>query len=417
MKARSADRVTVASITAELSTSCAMVDAPDGNPIVHVGDRTVAVVHNADHAWLNVRGNVEGMPAPAGAPIACRAGDCLILARACSRGIPRPDFYPESGKSEVAEAVCIAFVGYPPSPRPLFRGFGIGGSQQIHDLRSVPMPLEMVGWHRLPSVIEVPPEEVDVLLPFLERVFGGFCGEVRSEWGTETITPDRQHIGYGSRLASAVSLAAILLVSTIPLWRKRTLALGMIQWGIDLAGAFLDGRFNKSNGGHMQGRKALVILAGHLLGLPEMANPDARNRNFQETAGYSQGAWWFGGDWNAVWHPFGPGSGAFVQRPPATWSHDSGGRRGERFFFSYAPQVLGCQVGTAVAMRLLGREREMGLPYCRMIDQWMQGPPQAAVRELAAVDLSYPWGHDYVVGPGGGVCAAAWRQVNPESLN
>lgn len=384
--------------------------APDGNPIVHVGYGVAVVRHDGDDAWLNVRGNVEGMPPPAVHPARCAAGDALIVTRRGQAGAPRPNYYPEAGKSEVHRMACVQFVGYPPQG-PLFRAFGIGGGEQIRGLRGSPIPLELVGWHRLPSVIHLAPEVIDQLLPYLERIFAGFCGEVRSEWGTETITPDLQNVGYGSRAASCVSMAGVLLCSTMPLARKRTLALRVIQWGIDLAGAFLDGRFNKSNGGHMQGKKALVIMAGHLLGVPLMANPDEANPNFQETSGYSEGTWWFG-EWFWVWHPFGPGSGNFVQRPPATWTHDSGGRRGERFFLSYAPQVLGCQVGTAVAMRLLGREREMGLPFVNMIDQWMQGPPQAAVRELAAAGLSYPWGHDYVVGMGGGVCAAAWRQIS-----
>lgn len=385
--------------------------APDGNPIVHVGGCEAVVRHDGDHAWLDVRGNVEGMPPPAAYPVRCTAGDSLIIARRGQAGAARADYYPEPGKSEVHRMACVQFVGYPPHG-PLFRGFGIGGGQQIRDLRGSPIPQKLVRWHLLPSVIDLPPWQIDELLPFLERIFAGFCGEVRSEWGTETITPDMQNVGYGSRSASCVSMAGVLLCSTMPLARKRTLATRMIQWGLDLAGAFLDGRFNKSNGGHMQGKKALVILAGHLLGFPDMADPDSRNRNFQETAGYSEGTWWFGGDWSAVWHPFGPGSGEFVRRHPSTWTQDSGGRRGERFFLSYAPQVLGCQVGTAVAMQLLGRKREMGLPYIRMIDQWMQGPPQAAIAELAAAGLSYPWGHDFVVGAGGGVCADAWRQVN-----
>jgi hypothetical protein len=404
--------LTVASLNAALDRSYPVTLAPDGNPIVHVGyGDAVLTTHDADHIWRNVPGGVEGMPTPAGSPITCRAGDCVILARRCIPGLPRPDYFPEAGKSEVSEMACISFVSYP-AQGPLFRGFGIG-SGLVQMLRAYAIPVAQMDLTRLPSVLEIPAARVAEMLPYLERIFAGFNGEVRSEWGTETITPDKQNPGYGSRFASCVSMGLVLLCSTIPVSAKRTLATRMVQWGLDLAGAFADGRRNKSNGGHMQGRKALVILAGHLLGIPQMTDPDRINPHFQETQGYSttlpQG-WWNG--WKHVWHPFGPGSGSFVLRHPSTWTTvDPPGGRCEAFRLSYAAQVLACQVGTALAMRLMGRQREMGSSYIGMIAQWMEGPKPMDVAALAAAGLSYPWGTDYAVGPGRGMCADAWRSV------
>lgn len=78
---------------------------------------------------------------------------------------------------------------------------------------------------------------------------------------------------------------------------------------------------------------------------------------------------------------------------------------------SYMNQVIGSQVGTALAMRLMGLQREMGSAFVGAVAQWMDGPPAEAVDELRAQGMTFPWGSDYTVGPGAGVCATAWRSV------
>ena len=53
--------LTTESLNLTLSRRYPVSTAPDGNPIVHVGGDTVTVTaHDADLAWLNVRGDVEG---------------------------------------------------------------------------------------------------------------------------------------------------------------------------------------------------------------------------------------------------------------------------------------------------------------------------------------------------------------------
>jgi len=75
----------------------------------------------------------------------------------------------------------------------------------------------------------------------------------------------------------------------------------------------------------------------------------------------------------------------------------------------YVPQVLGSQVGTAVAMKLMGREREMGAAFYRMVEQWMEAPPAEAQAQLEAAGIKLPWGTDYAVARGVGFCRAAWH--------
>ena len=404
-------------INVELSRRYPVSYAPDANPIVHVGADTVAVVaHDASFAWLNVRGDVEGMPPQVGFPLQVRAGDSLILAKSGSPMLPRPNYHDAPCKSEVQRMGVVTFVNYQQRSSDTFRMAGIGGGMIGSILRNYEVPVGWLNMQKLPSVIQLEPAVVDQLLPYLERIFGGFGGEVRSGWGTETITPSLQHPGYGSYLASCVSLGLVVLCSTIPFTRKQRLASLMVQWGLDLAGAFADGRVNTSNGGHMAGRKALIVLAGYLLNIPQMMWPDAINHHFQETQGYesTDTGWWFGPQWKHLWHPFGRGSGWFVVTHPSNWTRDAVGSngqtvRGEQFRMSYMNQVIGAQVGTALAMRLMGLQRQMGPAFIGMVAQWMEGPPAAAVADLRNAGMTFPWGEDYTVGPGSGVCAKAWK--------
>ncbi len=412
--------LTTESLNLTLSRRYPVSTAPDGNPIVHVGgDQVTVTYHDADLAWLNVRGDIEGMPPAATLPIEVRAGDSVILAKAGPPMVPRIGVYHDAPcKSEIHRMGVVTFVSYPQRSATTFRVAGIGGRIIGTILRNYEVPSDWLRLEKLPSVVTIHPEKLRTLAPYLERIFGGFCGEVRSGWGTETITPAFQHPGYGSYLSSCVSLGLTVLCSTIPITAKRKLAERMVQWGLDLAGAFADERVNTSNGGHMQGRKALIILAGYLLNIPQMMYPDAINPDFQETQGYEtkDRGWWWGGTWRHVWHPFDRGNGDFVASHPATWSHDAtmpngNVSRGERFRLSYMNQVIGSQVGTALAMRLMGMQRQMGTAFIGAVGQWMEGPPAGPMADLAAQGMTFPWGTDYTVGPGAGICADAWRSV------
>ena len=415
--------LTTESLNLTLSRRYPVSLAPDNNPIVHIGNDTATVTaHDADLAWLNVRGDVEGMPPMAHLNIEVRAGDSLILAKSGPTMVPRNEpghyYHDAPCKSEIHRMGVVTFVNYPQRSDTTFRVAGIGGGMIGGILRNYEVPIPWLRLDKLPSVVDIPPGKLRTLVPYLERIFSGFCGEVRSGWGTETITPAFQHPGYGSYMSSCVSLGLTVLCSTIPVTGKRRLAELMVQWGLDLAGAFADGRVNTSNGGHMQGRKALIILAGHLLNIPQMADPDAINPHFQETQGYEtkDRGWWWGGTWKHVWHPFGRSSGNFVGSHPATWSHDAtlpngNTQRGERFRLSYMNQVLGSQVGTALAMRLMGLQRQMGTAFIGAIGQWMEGPPANIRMALAIEGMTFPWGTDYTVGPGASTCADAWRSM------
>jgi hypothetical protein len=59
----------------------------------------------------------------------------------------------------------------------------------------------------------------------------------------------------------------------------------------------------------------------------------------------------------------------------------------------------------------MGLQRQMGTAFIGAVGQWMEGPPEHARATLAAEGMTFPWGTDYTVGPGAGICADAWRSV------
>jgi hypothetical protein len=315
--------------------------------------------------------------------------------------------------------MAVVFVPYAVGPG-LLRPPAIGNSYLARFFRSLPIAESVVNLDRLPAVVDVQALGVnwaswgaaEPTIPYLTGLLRRFGGECYDGWSTDTRTPDWQHPGYGSAYASVVSQAMVQLCSTISgTETKRPLALAVVQRGLDLVGAWCDGRRNYPLGGHSAGRKALVVVTGHLLGVEAFADPSSIvGAAFQEDLAYQPGQWWFGG-WNATWRYRVEPMPKTLADPPATWGaadatqHDSLAWQ----VAGYMPQVVGAQVGTALAMRLMGRTREWSAQADAMVAQWMAGPPAAAKAQLDAAGLTFPWGTDYALVKGAGLCAAAWK--------
>lgn len=417
------ETLTTGLLSVELDGFLRAVRARDGGWIVTVPPSGATIVAcrssaGACRASLNVRGpNLLSPPATLRLPAAVVPGDALVLLAA---GSGRGDYWPVDGRSSNVEAMPVVFVEYAAAPGYL-RPPAIGDGSLVRLLRRTAVAESDVRLGRLPRVVDAAACTVGgwggetPTIPYLTALLGGFCGELWDSWATDTRTPDRQHPGYGSYLASVVSQALVQLCSTASDEQKLPLALAVVQWGLDLAGAFADGRRHVLGGGHCAGRKALVVMAGHLLGVEALAHPSAIvGPVFQEDLAYVAGDWWFGGDWNARWRfqLGGVGDASLCAQPPATWgavvapAHNTWAWA----INGYMPQVVGAQVGTALAMRLMHREAAIGPAFVRMVEQWMQGPPAAARTELVAEGIALPWGTDYSVVRGAGFCAAAWRR-------
>lgn len=369
-------------------------------------------------ACLNVRGgNMLSPPPEIRLPQPVRPGDALVV---LARGSGRGDYWSPPGSSRNVEAMPVVFVPYAAGPG-LLRPPAIGDGYAPRLYRQAPIPESAIRLGRLPRIVDVDRLGVDWSawgagkpdIPYLTKLLGRFCGELWSGWGTADKTPDRQHPGYGSYLAAVVSQAMVQLCSTASDEAKLPLALAVAQWGIDLVGAFADSRRHDLGGGHCAGRLPLVIMAGHLLGIEEMAN--ARflvPGTFQEDLAYVRGEWWFPG-WDARWRfqLGGISDGSLCVSPPSTWGDPNSPTHSTwAWCFKYITQVVGAQVGTALAMQLMGREDAIGRPMVRMVQQFMQGPPADARAQLVDAGLSIPWGTDYSLDRGAGFCAAAWRR-------
>lgn len=415
---------TQGSLSLTLQDVVAHALAPDGGLQVQV-DSSGAWVDGLAGAVWNPRGtNLSNAIHSSTLPRRGQAGDILVLASP-STGPSRDAYWPGvEGRSSCDEMMVVSFVNHPPEGT--LRAYACGDGALVRLGRGLgPIHVARVeaNLHLLPNLIDIDLLPIDwtswgqgkPTLDYYERLFGAFRGELYDGWSTDTKTPDSQHPGYGREVALVTSQALCMLCSTAPRAAKLRLATLMVQAGLDLLGAYADGRNTASpENGHSQGRKALCVLAGMLLDVPILRDPTALfGPVFNEDGAYyarSPYAWWQG--WQYGWLPHG--TQRFTHKHPSEWTtHDRGEAWGLR---SYGPHCWGANVGTALAMRLMGLEREMGTAFCGMIRQWMSGPDALAigsnaVMQAAGVDL--PWGTDYSVSRAVGFCAEAYRKYAP----
>ena len=396
------------------------VQTRDGSFIISGSARVLAYSTTSGQAGaaLNVRGTnqVDVHTRQIAVPFNIVPGDSFVITSSATGG--RESYFAANGRSAIDEMLAVVVVPYAVS-QGLLRPPAIGDGFIPRLLRQSPMLESVVDVGRLPSTVDVRTLGIDwsawgagePTIPYLTNLLQRFCGECYDGWSTDTRTPDWQHPGYGTFNAAIVSQALVQLCSTATPAEKLPLALAVVQRGIDLVGAFIDGRVNYPLGGHMAGRKALIVMTGHLLGIQAIADPSATVGNvFQEDVCYAPQQWWFGSDWTAGWK-FNTAQSKLNQHP-STWGvvnapqHDTFAWQ----VAGYMSQVVGAQIGTALAMRLIGRVREMGVHFDAMISQFMRGPDSSARQALDAAGISIPWGLDYSVDRGVGFCAASWKK-------
>lgn len=257
---------------------------------------------------------------------------------------------------------------------------------------------------------------------YLLRLLGGFQGDVVDGWATHLSAPYMQNPGYGSYYASVVGQALIRMISDDPIELRVQLARAICQAGIDLVGAWADGRTNDSNGGHMAGRRALIVASGWLLNAPwvnpsqyvpgrtreeraywdsEMEGPPPTTPNGGPASAWFFPGWRYGLDLNNSF-------GRFMVRPPVEWTAQDHGQRW--LANGYAGPAVGADIGIALAMRLMGLEHQYGRAAIGMARQWMQGPPAEARQALVAAGVNMPWGEAFAVSRGRGFVEAVWNR-------
>lgn len=315
-----------------------------------------------------------------------------------------------SAFDEALAIVVVPYGGLSPAMEPqLIRPPAIGSptNPSIAALRATALVFDNATIDALPSIIDVDAIELPapqnwgswnnarpLLSTYLDQ-FEGFCGELWYGWGTFYGTPALQHPGYGTVMGAYVGEALMMMLSTDDAGQRRELARRLTQWGVDLVGAFASGRVDVANGGHMQGRKALVVLSGYLLGMPWVDATGALGAVFNEDDNFFTGApaWVWGWPYGYRGHH---DTVVTIQNAIATWPTSAGSSA--YYLHNYMPQVCGVQIGTALAMRLLGLTAQMGVAHDGMIAQWMEGPAPA---DVAAMEAHYaplggiPWGKSH----------------------
>lgn len=351
------------------------------------------------------------------------AGESLIVWSGAENPGSRGDYVWQAGgrPSSTDQAMPVVFVSWTPTPDHLgppalggigfwpvfFRGEGILKSQLRVDL--------------LPRVID-PADLQGVPLAYVEGLFSRFSGDCYGGWATDQWTPDHQHPGYGRDVASSTSLAMLWLCANIPNEQKRRLAEAVAQWGFDLLGAYSDSppRHADVDGGHQCGRKAHVVVLGKLLGIEAISYISTfMGPNFQEDRAchlLPNGAgWWWNPDWK-VTHSYKDKvadlNGDCVTMPPSQWSGPNASAGGTQKWAvqGYTNPWAGTQIGTALAMKLMGLQEAWSPLGYRYIQQWMTPVPQAVLDQLSAASVRMDFGKDMSIFLGAGVQEKCWRK-------
>ena len=384
---------------------------------------------------------------PTALPVTLAVGDSFIIAKSHVAAIP-PEwactpYLGTNSRSVIENMLVVIAVPYNPDPAAyalVDADFGaqdiplappaLGNSYTSRVLRGLKTFEGDVDMTLLPkSVVRSTFTSSIPSISALAAVFAGFCGELYTGWSTDTGTPGREHPGYGSYLQGLVSQALVLLCSDHTIAEKKPLALALVQWGIHMAGAFIDGRKTINySGGHCQGRKAAIMLAGYLLHQPLLQNPDTflGLYLFEESDRYWLKDWWFNTgaatDWHVGWkfvgsdayNPTNPqASGVLLSTDPSTWGNPAapGHNTFAWCFQGYYGQTTGCRVGTSLAMQLLGLSREWSANGTIAVRQHMRPRPAGVDAAFAAASITPMFGQDYTISPGvSGFCAEAFTR-------
>lgn len=94
--------------------------------------------------------------------------------------------------------------------------------------------------------------------------------EIQTEFGGREMHPSNNQPDYGRDMGMQLSQGLLLLQTNLTNAQKQTLYMRLVQYGIDVYGAAKAGGNWRNNGGHNQGRKMPMILAGLALGKEEI---------------------------------------------------------------------------------------------------------------------------------------------------
>ncbi len=249
-----------------------------------------------------------------------------------------------------------------PVPPDAFRPSYCGRSQRIYLSRNLRREL----LPRLPHVANM-------------RTLSEFAGYFRRPW-IDTVAyefdfPIEYMAQYPREALRAEGMASLLLMLDFTAAQKEPLLVYLVQYGIDLHGIVRAGHSGWfAHGGHGNGRKWPIVMAGILLGEDDMARvsahyPGAAFSEDQQTMyddGWTGATVVYAGHMGADGHPDHPGWGAYEHLEPRDWEGNCIGESYRRCCTSIG------WVGVALAGRFLRAEpawdHQAFFDYC---DRWM----------------------------------------------
>ena len=197
----------------------------------------------------------------------------LLLRSSCSLvsaiSVPEPNARPQ-----LRSAAILTVLDRPPPPD-AFRPAYVGHDKRVRHRAGA------IDYQRLGRLAPIPgtPRLAEVEKwferPWLDHI---------PDWTGLFIHPTESMPGYGREMADQIGIGSLMLQLDFPEEQKRTLAIRMVQLGIDFYGILATGSLNHwpAGGGHHSGRKWPILMAGILLGDPEMSGVDALGAAFNE---------------------------------------------------------------------------------------------------------------------------------------
>ena len=201
---------------------------------------------------------------------------------------------------------------------------------------------------------------------------------------------------YGREVGFAVSYASLIIMLDFPAQQKERLTNYLVQYGIDLFGC-LEAGYNgwPAWGGHGNGRKLPIVLAGTLLGETRMQQVGSQYTNkFGEDmhtiyvnqtppSGAYQQAWQgasvvYAGHLGVSGESVNAGWGPYEHLQPSNWKNSIG----EDYRRCCTSTTW---VGQALAMRLLQQVSNWGHPaFFDYVDRWMFEDDTQAIAAIAS---------------------------------
>lgn len=226
---------------------------------------------------------------------------------------------------------------------------------------------------RLPPPTKSP--NLDLWLRVFERPWINTC-----HFGFDQPMENMPH--YGQWVGQAQSIGGLLLMLDLDPSKKEQLMIRLVQIGIDYWGLVRQGHPGwPAHGGHGSGRKFPIVIAGLLLGDPEMASPTRTfpKVEFGEDNQTMLGQGWTGahalfaghsGISRATGHPPRPPWGPYEHLHPSSWIPDQ--RQSEAY---RRANTSSAWVGQALALHLLNaRDAWNHDPFFAYVDRWMTEP-------------------------------------------